>query len=137
MTTPAGFIDIERVHLPAGPRDDTTTELICMRTEHIRAVSPIDSIGCPRCSIRVVFGSQCETWLITGDQSGTKNRIAQVQELQAFVALGCNLTERESRVLQLLASMQEISPGEVLTTALNHYARTSLAREEYEQFYDH
>jgi hypothetical protein len=134
MTTPAGFIDLERLNELTSGED--LEHIKCVRVEDIREIAPVHGMVLDdRCEIKVVYGVNSEKWQVRGTYSAVKSRVAQAQEFKMLAATGCQLTEQETQAIRLLAELHETTPGQVLKAALEHYARTSLAQSDFLRFY--
>lgn len=55
--------------------------------------------------------------------------------LDGFFVYECPLPKNESEALDELASLQQVPPDRILRRALEHYARSALAFDEYRVFY--
>jgi hypothetical protein len=133
MTTPAGFLEFE-VPVPHPPAKQEMTEIRCVRTGDVAEIKPTYA-SAEHCRIKVVFGTKSEEWYVLGTYTQVKERIARSQQLVALGSVASELTELETRALDLLAEIQQASTAQVLRWALEHYARSTLPKQDFDRFY--
>ena len=133
MTVPTGFIELE-VPVPQPPAQKEQSEIRCTRVDNIAEIKP-SHVTPDCCRLQLVFGSRAEQVYVSGTYTEFKNQIARSQELLELGSQASELSEPEIRALDLLAEQQQTTPAQVLRWALEHYARATFHRLDFERFY--